>query len=139
PNLRRSAADCAAPPPPTPGDRSNACGVMGPAPGSDFSAGKAVMAFRGMTMDGLARFWTPALRRMVINRTGLDGYYDFECEPTAEFGPPPPPPGVPDPFDRANFPSAFTVLREQLGLKMESTRAPVDVLIIEAAEKPSDH
>ena len=71
-------------------------------------------------MDGLARFWAPALRRMVINRTGLDGYFDGEFDPTAEFGPPPPPPGMPDPFDRASFPSAFTVLREQLGLGAKS-------------------
>ena len=73
---------------------------------------------------------------MVLNRTGLDGYFDGEFEPTAEFGPPPPPPGVPDPFDRAAFPSAFTVLREQLGLKMDATRAMVDVIVIDAAEQP---
>jgi uncharacterized protein (TIGR03435 family) len=43
---------------------------------------------------------------------------------------------MPDPFDRTSFPSAFTVLREQLGLRMDSTRAPVAMLIVDAAEKP---
>jgi len=139
PSVRRSTTDCTQAPPVVAGpfDRNNPpCGVIRPSPDSDFKSGYARMMFRGMTMDGLARFWAPALRRMVINRTGLDGYFDGEFDPTAEFGPPPPPPGMPDPFDRASFPSAFTVLREQLGLKMESTKAPVDVLIIDGAERP---
>ena len=80
PSLRKSAADCAAAPQPTPGqlDRNAPCGFIGPAAGSDFASGRAVMAFHGLTMDGLARFWIPALRRMVLNRTGLDGYYTGE-------------------------------------------------------------
>jgi len=144
PSLHKSTADCgsAAQPgtfPVPPPDRNAPCGFMGPAPSSDFPSGRATMAFRGLTMDAFARFWTPALRRMVINRTGLDGYYDGEFEPTAEFGPPPPPPGVPDPFDRANFPSTFTVLRERLGLKLDSTKAPVDVLVIDGAERPAEN
>src|SRR5204862_2135834 len=106
---------------------------------SDFQSGHATMMFHGLTMEGLARFWAPALRRMVIDRTGLDGYFDGEFDPSAEFGPPPPPPGVTDPFDRASFPSAFTVLREQLGLKMHATRAMVAVIVIDAAEQPVSH
>jgi uncharacterized protein (TIGR03435 family) len=89
-----------------------------------------------MTMEGFARFLVAAVRRNVTNKTGLDGYFDGEFESTIEFPPPPPPPGVPDPFDRQNFPTIFTVLQEQLGLKLDSTRGPVDVLVIDYAEPP---
>jgi uncharacterized protein (TIGR03435 family) len=142
PNVRRSTVDCPQGQPATSGpvDRSHPpCGYVGPSPNSDFKSGRATMMFHGLTMEGLARFWAPALRRMVINRTGLDGSFDGEFDPSAEFGPPPPPPGVADPFDRASFPSAFTVLREQLGLKMDATKAPVDVRIIDGAEKPAQN
>ena len=67
----------------------------------------------------------------VTNRTGLGGHYDGEFDFTAEFGPPPPPPGVADPYDRAAFPSIFSVLPDQLGLRLESSRAPVDVVVID--------
>jgi uncharacterized protein (TIGR03435 family) len=69
--------------------------------------------------------------------TGFAGYFDMALELTAELGPPPPPPGVPDRFDRSSAPSIFTALQEQLGLKLESTRGSVDVLIIDHVEPPT--
>ena len=74
----------------------------------------------------------------MIDRTGLSGYFDGEFDFAAELPPPPPPPGIPDPFDRQAFPTIFTVVQEQLGLKLESTRGPVDVLIIDRAERPTE-
>ena len=75
------------------------------------------------------------LSRRVIDKTGLTGKYDFELKwtpetpsaPTAEVPP------APDP----NAPSVFTALPEQLGLRLESQRGPVEVFIIDRAEKPS--
>lgn len=75
------------------------------------------------------------LSRRVIDRTGLTGKYDFELRwppeapsaPTADVPPPPDP----------NAPSVFTALQEQLGLRLESQRGPVEVFIIDRAEKPS--
>jgi uncharacterized protein (TIGR03435 family) len=75
----------------------------------------------------------------VIDRSGLAGYFDMDLEPTAELGPPPPPPGVPDGFDRSSAPSIFTVLQEQLGLKLNSTTGPVEVLVIDHVERPTEN
>ena len=88
-------------------------------------------------MASLARTLVPMVRRSVTDKTGLTGYFDAEFDFLAEVGPPPPPPGQPDPFDRASFASVFTVLPEQLGLKLESTKGPVDVLVIDDVQRPT--
>ena len=79
------------------------------------------------------------LGRSVIDKTGLAGQYDFELKWTpdlgqsqggpADAGPQPDPPG----------PSIFTAIQEQLGLRLESTKGPVDVLVIDYAEKPTEN
>jgi uncharacterized protein (TIGR03435 family) len=70
--------------------------------------------------------------RAVIDRTGLDGQFDF----TLEFAIPVPS-AEPQPTADVSGPSLGTALREQLGLKLESTRAPVDVLMIDRVERPT--
>jgi uncharacterized protein (TIGR03435 family) len=73
----------------------------------------------------------------VIDRTGLTELFDGEFDFSIELGPPPPPPGVSDPLDRDSMPSLFTVLPEQLGLRLEAASGPVDVLVIDSVEQPS--
>ena len=84
------------------------------------------------------------LGRPVLDRTGLTGRYDFKLEYTPEpggFGPK----GPGGPGEKAEGaaapdlagPSIFTALQEQLGLKLESTKGGVEVLIIDRAEKPT--
>jgi uncharacterized protein (TIGR03435 family) len=77
----------------------------------------------------------PKAGRVVIDKTGLTGTYDvvLETEPSAL------PPGIPAntfgvPRDGL---SLFTALPEQLGLKLESERGPVDVLVIDSVELPT--
>jgi uncharacterized protein (TIGR03435 family) len=82
------------------------------------------------------------LGRTIVDKTGLTGNYDFTLEFTPDEGasappgsggaPPPPPP------DSA-APSIFTALPEQLGLKLESTKGPVDVIVIDHIEKPAEN
>ncbi|HEX6896713.1 MAG TPA: TIGR03435 family protein, partial [Bryobacteraceae bacterium] len=88
------------------------------------------------------------LGRPVLDRTGLTGHYDFKLEYTPDpgqpgggpFGGAPPPPGVqaPPPPD-PNGPSIFTALQEQLGLRLESTKGPVEMIVIDSVEKASEN
>ena len=79
--------------------------------------------------------------RPVYDKTGLTGPYDFDLKWTPEpgaggpFGPPPP--GAPVPQVDPDAPNLYTAVQEQLGLKLESARGPVEVTIIERLEKPT--
>jgi uncharacterized protein (TIGR03435 family) len=78
------------------------------------------------------------LGRPVRDKTGLTGKYDFTLTFTPEPTQPVPgasPPEAPPTVD-SNAPSIFTALQEQLGLKLESARGPVEVLVIDNAERP---
>jgi uncharacterized protein (TIGR03435 family) len=84
--------------------------------------------------------------RLVVDQTGIQGKYDFTLEfaperpeplPGTAGGPPigmqgPPPP---DP----NAPSIFTAIQEQLGLKLEPSKGPVEILVIDSIEKPTEN
>lgn len=69
------------------------------------------------------------LDRPVVDETGLKGKYDFELKWTVDGAPPQTDPNAP--------PGLFTAVQEQLGLKIEATRGPAEVLVIDHAEKPS--
>jgi uncharacterized protein (TIGR03435 family) len=75
----------------------------------------------------------------VLDRTALSGSFDFDLHwapdrrPVAFNNlPPSPVPGDPD------GPSLFTALREQLGLKLDSQRGPVDIVVIDHVERPAE-
>jgi len=83
----------------------------------------------------LVRVLAGRLGRSVIDKTGLTGKYDFTLEYTADLGPPSSGQDAAPPPDSSG-PSLFTALQEQLGLKLESAKGPVEVLVIDHAEKP---
>ena len=77
---------------------------------------------------------------MVVDKTGLTDRFDFELKWTPDQLPQgPPPPGAPPlpPID-PNGPSIFTAVQEQLGLKLESQRGPVPVVVIDHVEQPTE-
>ena len=78
----------------------------------------------GTTISELMRRLSPTLGRPVVDRTGLTGPFDLELK------------WSPDQTDTTG-PSLFTAIQEQLGLKLESQRAPVDVLVIDRLERPT--
>jgi uncharacterized protein (TIGR03435 family) len=143
PQLRRAEADCASAEEsllggigPSPAGGPPGCGYFGFSPDTKFSEGRGGLAFRGLTMAALAKVFVPILRRSVRDSTGLDGYFDGDFDFVAEVPLPPPPPGMPNPFD-VPLGSVFTVFPQQLGLKLESSRGPVDVLVIDHVEHPT--
>lgn len=100
---------------------------MGPGPNGRGIAGKNV------AMDFLALNLSRNLDRNVVDRTGLSGYYDLTLDFVRDA--PPGPDGAarqPEPG-----PTIFQALREQLGLRLEPARAPVEYLTIESAIKPT--
>jgi len=76
------------------------------------------------------------LGRVVVNKTGLSGSYDLKLRWTPENAPPPMLNGAPDPNAP---PDLFTAIREQLGLKLESAKGPVGVLVIDHIERPTQN
>lgn len=81
--------------------------------------------------------------RVVIDRTGLTGSYDVLLEWTPDARPfataADLPPGLPVPPPPASGgPSIFTAIQEQLGLRLQSDTGPVDVLLIDRVERPSE-
>jgi uncharacterized protein (TIGR03435 family) len=72
--------------------------------------------------------------RPVINKTGLSGSFDY----TLEWAPDAPPSDSPTPSDPVG-PSSLEALRDQLGLKLLATRGPVQTLIIDHVERPSEN
>src|SRR5205085_3394825 len=123
------------PAPPSPTERPP-CGMrMG---FGNFSGG-------GITVTQLAGIISrmPGINRVVLDRTGIDGAYDIDLQWTPDQLPPRPAGGAPDGPIRVNGidvdpngPSIFTAMQEQLGLKLESTKGAVHVIVIDAADQP---
>jgi uncharacterized protein (TIGR03435 family) len=91
----------------------------------------ALMTFSKATMEQLANNLSHSVGRPVLDKTGLRGFYDFKLNWTPDFGTPP----APD----SNGVDIFTALQEQLGLKLEPQRAPIEFIVIDHAEKPSEN
>jgi bla regulator protein blaR1 len=103
----------------------------------------------GVPIDMLARSLAnlPAIttfNRPVTNLTKLEGFYDFDFRFTPEFGRGGPPPvsgpaTAPNAIIPGDEPALFTALQEQLGLKLNSQRATLDVLIIDSIDRPTEN
>jgi uncharacterized protein (TIGR03435 family) len=114
-------------PPPVPG-APPICGTGRTIPGTITAVGGS--------MTSLASALGPFVSRSVVDRTQLAGLFDFELKWTPDTIPQVPADAPPLNID-PNGPSIFTALHEQLGLKLESTRGPVDVVVIDRVERPT--
>jgi uncharacterized protein (TIGR03435 family) len=101
--------------PPAPGTRTCGSGMSG--------GGK--MDFTGAEIPNMAANLSTMLERTVVDQTGLKGNYDFKLN------------WSPDQADGG--PSIFTALEEQLGLKLVAGKGPVEMIVIEKAEKPTEN
>lgn len=87
---------------------------------------------RHLTLDQLARFiMLNAVDRPVVNRTGLEGNFSLDLDYTRTLGP-----NV-TPTD--SEPSIFTALQEQLGLRLQPIMLPLEVVIIDRVEQPTEN
>jgi uncharacterized protein (TIGR03435 family) len=106
-------------------------GCAGQAAGTTLHIARGLLAScKAMTMAQLATLLSREVDRMVIDRTGLSGGYMFTLEWTPERGPAPP--------RQEAAASLFTAVQDQLGLKLEPARVPVDVIVIDHIEPPTE-
>jgi uncharacterized protein (TIGR03435 family) len=122
-------------------------GQFPPTPCGGFFMGPNHLEGGKIGMEQLTGALANILGRRVIDKTGFKGTFDvkldFSPEGTNLFGRGGlgPPPGVPAEAGNADNapPSIFTVIQDQLGLKLESQKGPGEILIIDHAEKPSEN
>jgi uncharacterized protein (TIGR03435 family) len=93
--------------------------------------------FGGYPLSFFANGLANQVQRTVIDRTGLTGNWDFELTFTPERIRQQALASTAPPDVDPNGPSIFTAIQEQLGLKLESTKGPVKVLVIDHVEQPS--
>lgn len=90
-------------------------------------SGKLILSARGQSSTSLTLLLGQRLDRTVIDSTGLTGKYDLQLE------------WVADQAADSSLPSIFTALQEQLGLRLEGTKDPVEVIVIDHLERPSEN
>jgi len=109
-----------------------------------FRMGRGFVQAQSATIASITNHLANQLGRAVIDKTGLKDRYDFKLEWTPDENQnalvrqmhPDAPPAPP--LDSSG-PSIFTALQEQLGLKLENAKGPVEVLVIENVEKPTEN
>jgi uncharacterized protein (TIGR03435 family) len=109
---------------------------------------KGLLQFRGLPITFLVQILSTQLGRTVVDKTGLTGKYDYSWQfvPSAalirQFGGATPDSasgnssGIPSDPDGTDL---FTAVAEQLGLKLESGKGPVEIIVIDHIQKPSDN
>jgi uncharacterized protein (TIGR03435 family) len=92
----------------------------------------------GMWLGGLAQVLTSLTGRPVVDKTRLTGVYDvsLEYDPDSTSGTAPLP-GITPAAGNPGAPNIYTAVQEQLGLKLDNQRGPVDVIVIDRIEKPT--
>jgi len=133
------------PPPPPPGTPPPTIAAALPTPPPGVMMGFPFgFAASEVALGALDSILAEVLGRPIIDKTGIQGLYNFKIvysrEGIPNNGPPPPPadggqgPNASDPR-----PSIFTALQEELGLKLDSSKGPVNVLVIDSVQRPSEN
>ena len=144
--LRQTSADCVASRgrPTQPGGPAAPAltGPDEPLPCGTVMIGGNRLAASGETMARLATMLGPRVQRIVVDKTGLTGLHDFDVQ----FLPDPlagnaGPVGVPIRMYlvRDDVPPLMTAIQEQLGLKLQAARGPVEYVAIESIERPAEN
>ena len=114
---------------PAPGQKPP-CGVLRPGLGANM-----IIEGAGVSAAALARYLTLILGRPVSDKTGIARTFDvLHLEYVRDD-----PTGNPASSTDSSAPSIFTAIQEQLGLKLEPAKGPVDILVIDRLERPSEN
>jgi uncharacterized protein (TIGR03435 family) len=111
--------------------------------GPGMKGGMMILSAKLMPISQLAQTLSEELGRMVVDKTGLTGTYDFDIQYALERGSQPisggSSEGQPIPFasEPTSGPSVFTALESQLGLKLDSGKAPIEIIVIDHIERAS--
>ncbi len=110
-------------------------GPNGMKEGGGRQVGPGLIRSMGMPMLPFVRQLTMELGRVVVDKTGLTGYYDFTLRWTPDQGTATP---AADGGDLSG-PSIFTAIQEQLGLKLVPTKVPTSILVIDQIKEPTEN
>jgi uncharacterized protein (TIGR03435 family) len=101
----------------------------------DSSGSQSRMQANGVELSTVAKMLSYGRGRIIVDKTGLTGPYDFTLTYTSDASA-----GLPATADtEPSGPTIFTALEEQLGLKLESAKGPVPVLVIDSISRPSEN
>jgi uncharacterized protein (TIGR03435 family) len=95
--------------------------------GKSIGVGRTHFSGEGLGLTSIAEELSKIAGRVVVDKTGLTGRYDFKLLWTADDA------SAAD----GDPPTLFTAIQEQLGLKLESAKEPVPVLVIDHVDQPS--
>jgi uncharacterized protein (TIGR03435 family) len=114
-------------------------GVSGPGPMTIMMNGRARMQASKESMQDFANILTGQLNRAVVDETALKGKYDFTLywspDNPGPIAPAPPPPGGASLPDGETYPDLAAAIQQQLGLRLEAKKGPLDILVIDHADK----
>jgi uncharacterized protein (TIGR03435 family) len=110
------------------------CGYVS-GPGVGFGPGLGIVG-RKVRIADLTRELASILDRPIVDKTGFTGEFDLKLSFTPDGALKEMPPGYGGPTD-PNLPNIFAAIEEQLGLQLTSAKGPVEVLVIDHAEKPT--
>jgi uncharacterized protein (TIGR03435 family) len=103
--------------------------------GSKTDNGRGNLVITNATMDRFAEILSRQMDLPVVNRTGIDGVFNLKLKWTPESTKS----SKPEDGTVAEGPSIFTAIQEQLGLRLHAQKIPLEVLVIDHAEKPSEN
>jgi uncharacterized protein (TIGR03435 family) len=109
-------------------------------PGYSTRSGPGTLIATGLSLDNMADYLTRRLDRPVIDATGIPGRFDLKLNwspDETQSNPEMPNPNQPPAAADETRPSIFRALEEQLGLKLEGRKGPLEILVVDRAERPT--
>jgi uncharacterized protein (TIGR03435 family) len=128
PGMKRSGDECAA------AARARAAGETAPLPPGGFCGTRAsngTVSMRGVPLSNFVRNLGGMTGRFVVDKTGLSGPFDLDLQWT-------PDQALGAGNAQTDGTSLFAAMQEQLGLRLEAQRGPVEVLVVNSAERPTE-